>query len=168
MYALARCPSEPEQAYGDDQSTDNRDRHPLFWLQVTLLVILGLLNVIQVREERGHDEECADEQAKERQANELLTPVVDTDEDDGEGLEPYVEERVDQADVHVEREHDRLLEVEREGAHEDVDGHITRGHRCRGNFRGGHDRGVVRRLAQATRAAIKDVGGGGLGEEKEE
>ena len=51
--------------------------------------------------------------------------MVDTDENDWEGFEPDVEERVDKADVNVEGEYDRLREVEREGAHEGIDGEIA-------------------------------------------
>jgi len=64
--------------------------------------------------------------------------VVDTEKDEGEGLELDVEEGVD---IDVEREHDRLLEVERKRAHEDVAGEVARGHAsgCRGNFGGVHE-----------------------------
>ena len=168
MHALAGCPSEPEETYGDEQRADDGDGHAFLWLELTLVVILGFLYVIQVREEGGHDDERADEEAEERQAEELLAPVVDTEKDNGEGLEPDVEEGVDEADVDVEREHDRLLKVERKGAHEDVDGKVARGHGSRGNLGGGHDRGVARGLAQTARAAVEDVRCGGLGEEEEE
>jgi len=168
VHALARCPSKPEQTYRDEQSADDGDGHAFLWLQLSLVVILGLLDVIQVREERGHDDECANEQSEERQADELLAPVVDTEKHDGEGLEPDVQERIDEACVDVEREHDRLLEVERKGANEDVDGDIAPGHGSSRNLRAGHDRRVARGLAQAARTAVEDVGGRCLGEEEEE
>jgi hypothetical protein len=50
--------------------------------------------------------------------------MVDTDEYDWEGFEPDIE-GVDKADVNIEGKYDRLLEVEREGAHEGMDGIIT-------------------------------------------
>jgi len=139
VHGLARCPPEPEQTYGYEQSADDGDRHAFLWLQLSLVVILGLLNVIQVREEGRHDDERADKEAEERQANELLAPVVDTEKDDGEGFEPNVEKRVDEAGVNVQREHDRLLEVERKGAHEDVDSEVAPGHGCRRKLGAGHN-----------------------------
>ena len=98
MHALARCPSKPEETYGDEQSADDGDRYAFLWLQLILVVILGLLDVIQVRKEVGHDDKCADGQAKE-----LLAPVVDTEKDEGEGLNPGVQEGVGEAGVDVER-----------------------------------------------------------------
>jgi glucosamine 6-phosphate synthetase-like amidotransferase/phosphosugar isomerase protein len=44
----------------------------------------------------------------------------------------------DEAEVDVEREHGRLLEVERKGAHDDVDGDFALGHE-RGDKLGGAD-----------------------------
>ena len=41
---------------------------------------------------------------------------------------------VDEAEVDVEREDGRLLEVGRKGAHDDVDGDFTRGHGRGGNL----------------------------------
>ena len=43
---------------------------------------------------------------------------------------------VDEVEEDVEREHGRLLEVKRKGAHDDVDGDFTRGHGCGGNLGG--------------------------------
>ena len=94
--------------------------------------------------------------------------MVDTEKHDGEGLEPDVEERIDEAGVDVEHEHDRLLKVKRKGPHEDVDSEVAPGHGCRGNLGAGHDRGVARGLAQAVCSAVEDVGGGRLGEEEEQ
>src|SRR6266852_9390115 len=94
--------------------------------------------------------------------------MVDTDENDWEGFEPDVEEGVDKADVNIESEYDRLLEVEREGAHEGIDGVITGRHRRYSDFWSGHDRRVSGSLAETAGATVKDVRRGGLGEEKEE
>jgi len=160
VHALARCPSEPEETYGDEQSADDGDRHAFLWLQPILVVILGLLDVIQARKEVGHGDECADKQAED-----LLAPVVATEKDEGKGLKPDLQEGIGEADVDVERKHDRLLEVERKGAHKDVDGEVARGHGCRCNFGGG---GVARDLAQAACSAVEDVGGRCLGEEEGE
>ena len=131
MHARARCPSKPEQTYGDEQSADDGDRHAFLWLQLTLAIILGLLDVIQVREEV---DECANEGPEEEQVDELLAPAVDTEKDE---LEPDVQERVDEAGVNVERK----------GAHEDVDSEVARGHGCRGHLGGRHGRRIARGLA---------------------
>jgi hypothetical protein len=42
---------------------------------------------IQVSEEGWHDEERAEEEAEEGYAKELLSPVVDADENDLEGIQ---------------------------------------------------------------------------------
>jgi len=63
------------------------------------------LHVIQVREERGHHDERADEQAKGGKTEKLLLPMVDADEHDREGLETNVEESVDEADMEVTARH---------------------------------------------------------------
>jgi len=129
---------------------------------------IGLLYVIQVREERGHDDEWPDEESEERQAEELLATVVNTEKYDGEGLELDLQEGVDEADVKVECKHDRLLEIESKGAHEDADREVGRGHGCRRNLRGGDHRRVARGLAQAAASAVEGVEGGGLGEEEQD
>jgi hypothetical protein len=115
VYALAGCPSEPKQAYRNEQGADDRNGRAFLRLELTIDVILWLLHVIRVGEEGGHDDKRADEQAKEGEAHELLLALVDADEHDREGLEPNVEESVDEADIDVEGEHDWLLEIERKG-----------------------------------------------------
>ena len=125
MYALAGCPSKPEQRNRGEESTNDCDGHTLLGFQLAIGVILGLLHIIQVGEERWHDEERANEKAEEGQAKELLPPTIDTDEDDWEEFKPDVEKGVDEADVSIESEHDRLLEVKREGSYEDLDSKIA-------------------------------------------
>ena len=63
--------------------------------------------------------------------------MVDTEKGEGEGLEPDVEEGVDEADVGVERAN-RIgpWNLSAKGAHGDVSGEVARRHGCRGNFRG--------------------------------
>ena len=46
---------------------------------------------------------------------------------------------IHEAEVDVEREHGRLLEVERKGAHDGVDGDFTWGHGRGGNLGGAHE-----------------------------
>jgi hypothetical protein len=91
VYALAGGPSEPEETDGDEEGPDDGDGHALLRFQLAILVVLRLLHVVQVREEGGHDEERADEEAEEGEADELLAPVVDAAKHDREGLEPHVE-----------------------------------------------------------------------------
>jgi hypothetical protein len=93
--------------------------------QLAVGVIPGLLHTIQVGEAGWHDDEHTNEKAKEGQPEELLSPMVDTDKDSWEGFEPDVENGINEADVDVESEYDRLLEVEHEAAHEDLDDTIT-------------------------------------------
>lgn len=64
MHALAQCPSEPEQTYWEEQSADDGDGHAFLWLELILVVTLGLLEVIQVCEEGGHDDERADKRPR--------------------------------------------------------------------------------------------------------
>ena len=91
--------------------------------QLAVGVIPGLLHVIQVGEEGWwHGDEHANEKAKEGQPEELLPSMVDTDKVNWEGFEPDVENGVDGSNVDIESEYNRLLEVEREAAHEDLDG----------------------------------------------
>ena len=92
-------------------------------------------------------DECANEESEEEQVDKLLAPAVDTKKDEGEGLEPGVQERVDEASINVECEHDRLLEVERKGVHEDVDSEVAWGHGCRSNLGGRHGRCIACGLA---------------------
>ena len=125
MHARPRCPSKPEQTNRDEERANDCDGHTLLRSELAIGVILGLLHVIQVGEEWWHDNERANEKAEERQTNHLLPPMVDADEHNREGFEPDVQKRVDQADVGVESEHDRLLEVERERAHQDLNSKVT-------------------------------------------
>jgi len=80
--------------------------------------------------------------------------VVDTEKDEGEGLDPDVRESVDEASIDVERKPDLLLEVECKGTHE-VDGEVTLGHGCRGKLGARHDRHVAHGLAQAAHPAVE-------------
>jgi hypothetical protein len=81
--------------------------------QLAVGVIPGLMHVIQVGEEGWHGDEHANKKAKEEQPEELLPSMVDTDKDSWEGFEPDVENGVDEADVDIESEYNRLLKVER-------------------------------------------------------
>lgn len=60
----------------------------------------------------AHYEEDADEDADEGETFGAETEVVDFDKDDGEGLEPDVQETVYQGDVEIEEEDHGLRKVE--------------------------------------------------------
>ena len=70
---------------------------------------------MQVGEERWRKEERLDEEAEERKAKELLSPLVDTHEKNWEGFEPDVEDGVDEADVNIQGEYDRLWKLSVKG-----------------------------------------------------
>jgi len=131
----------PEQTYRDKQSTDDGNGHAFLWLELTPCHFTwALVRNTGTRRRGGYSDDCANGESEERQADELLAPVVGTEENDGEGLEPNVQERVDEADVDVEHEHDRLLEVEgKGGGYKDVDSEVAPGHSCHRNLGGRHD-----------------------------
>lgn len=83
------------------------------------MVELGLDEFVGVKGEGDQDDESTKEDAEEGEAFETLGEVVDLAEDDWEGLEPEVEEAVDQRDVKVECEADGFFQCEGEGPDED-------------------------------------------------
>jgi len=60
VHALAQFLSKPEQQlYWDEESTDDSDGRAFLWLQLTLVIILGVLDEIQVHKEGEHENEHA-------------------------------------------------------------------------------------------------------------
>lgn len=95
VYRLARGPTEPEQTDGHEEAAEHgrlkADLGPDFAAFVELLFLVE----VEVEEEAGHRDEGANEDAEEGEAFFAEVEAVDFDEDDGEGLEPDVEEAVD-------------------------------------------------------------------------
>lgn len=105
----------------------------------------------------GQDDEGADEEAEEGEAFEARGEVVDGAEDDGEGLEPEVEEAVGEGDVEVEREADGFLDGEGEGPDEDHEQDVLRGHAFGFELGLAFDVGVAGDGADVGSAAVEDV-----------
>ena len=68
--------------------------------------------MVKIPEERGNRDDGADENTHERDALHAETEVVYTHENDGKGLEPDVEETVDESDVEIEEENHGFGEIE--------------------------------------------------------
>ncbi len=115
----ARGPAEPEEADGDEEAADEGGLEADFGAEETLFVELRLNVFVVVEEEGEHDDEGADEDPEEGEAFGAEREVIDFDEDDGEALEPEVEESVDEREVHVQKEADRFREREGERPDED-------------------------------------------------
>ena len=115
------APAEPEETDGDEAAAYTSGREPILWFDVAVGVESGLEPLVEPVVEGGNHEEGADEDADVGEALLAEVEVVDAHEDDGEGLEPDVEEAVDEGDVHVEEEDHGLEEVESEWS--DEDGH---------------------------------------------
>ena len=96
QWTLARDdhPNQKRQI-GMRKGANDCDGHTLLRFELPLVVVLGFLNVVQVGEEGRHDDQRSNENAEERQAEELLPPVVDTNENDREGLKSDVEKGID-------------------------------------------------------------------------
>ena len=121
------------------------------------MVKLGLDEFVGVVEEGDQDDDGTEEDAEEGEAFETLGEVVDLAEDDGEGLEPEVEETVDEGDVEVEGEADGFLQGEGEGADEDHEEDFLRGHAFGFDLGLAFDVGVASNLADVDCAAIDYV-----------
>ena len=168
----AGAPAEPEEADGEAEAADEGGREAELGLELTVGVEAGLEEAVQEVEEGRERDEGAGEDADVREAERAEREVVVADEDDREGLEPQVDEGVEQRDVQVEGEDDGLEEGEREGPHQDHHRDLPPRHALGFELRLGLERRRVGfagpHLAQAHRAAVEDVGGGRLGEQEED
>ena len=99
MDARARGPAEPKETDGYAKGADESGREAFLRFDLAVVVELRLDYLVEVIEERGHDEDGAEEDAHERETFLAEVELVDADEDDGEGFEPDVQETVDEGDV---------------------------------------------------------------------
>ena len=168
MNIRTRAPAEPEQTDGDAEGSHAASVQALLRLDLTILVELRFEVFVHVPEVRRDDDQGSDEDAEIGDTFETEREVVDFDKDDDEGLEPDVEDAVDEGNVQVEQEDHWLGEVERErsdeGHHDDVfAGHVL-----------GHEFGLADQLivagdlAETLGATDEDVVRAGFGEEEEE
>lgn len=118
MYVWARRPAEPEEADGDAEGADEGRREAVLWFDLAFGIEFRFHVLVDVPEKRTHGQKGAYEDAEEGEALLLEGELVDTDEDDGEGFEPEVEERVDEGDVEVQEETDGFGEAKGKGADE--------------------------------------------------
>ena len=95
MHTGPRRQSEPKETDRNEKGANDCDRHTLLRFELPLVIVLGFLHVVQVGEEGRHDDQRSNENAEERQAEELLPPMVDTNEKDREGLKSDVEKGID-------------------------------------------------------------------------
>ena len=128
---------EPEQTYWEEQSADDGVRREFLWLELTLVVTLGLLEVIQVRE-GGHDDERADKRPRNDRPRSCSRQwYIDVEKDEVEGLKPDVQEGADEADVGVERANTiGSWKLSAKGRTRASPARSARRHGCRGNFGG--------------------------------
>lgn len=125
------------------------------------------LDVAHLVEDEGReDDQDAHEDPRKRRAFETQAQVVDLREDDGETLEPDVQQSVYQCDVQVEEEHHGLREGQRERADQDHGRNFAACHVLAFEFRLAHQLVVAREFAQAARAAVQDVGGRSFGHQE--
>ena len=122
---------------------------------------------MQIPEVGRDGNECTDEDTEICKAFSTDIEVVDFDEDDHEGLEPDIQDAVDEGDVKVEEKDHGLGEVEGERSDERHHDDGLRSHAL------GHklwlaDKLVISsNLAEALGAAYKNVVGACFGEEEE-
>ena len=88
--ARARRPAEPKETDGYAKGADESGREAFLRFDFAVVVELRLDYLVEVIEERGHDEDGAEEDAHERETFLAQIELVDADEDDGEGFEPDV------------------------------------------------------------------------------
>ena len=84
----------------------------MFGFDLAIFVKQRLHVFVDVPEERRHGNERADQNPQEGKTLGPEGKVVDTDEDDGEGFKPEIEEGVDQGDVEIQKENDGFCKAE--------------------------------------------------------
>lgn len=90
MDVRTRGPAEPEEADGDTECANEGGRETEFGFEFSVGVELGFGEFVEVPEERGDDEEGADEDSEVGDAGDAEGETVDAfgGEDYGEGFEP--------------------------------------------------------------------------------
>lgn len=157
MNRRARRPAEPEQADGDEERADHGGLQTNLGPEFAVLVELGLDELVAVVEKGNHDDEGTDEDAEEGEPFEALGEVIDLAKDDGEGLEPEVEETVGERDVEVEYEADGFFQGKGEGPDEDHEQDFLRGHALGFEFWLAFDINITGSLANVKSSAVDDV-----------
>ena len=99
MNARARGPAEPKETDGYAKRADESGRETFLRFDLAVAVELRLDYLVEVIEERRHDEDGAEEDTHECETFLAQVELVDADEDNGEGFEPDVQETVDEGDV---------------------------------------------------------------------
>ena len=110
MDRRARRPAEPKQADGQKERADHGGLQTNLGSEFAVVVELGLDELVAVVEKGHHEGEGTDEDAEEGEPFEALGEVIDMAKDNGEGLEPEVEETVGERNVEVEDEADGFLQ----------------------------------------------------------
>ena len=99
MDTRARRPAEPKETDGYAKGANESGREAFLRFDLAVVVELRLDDLVEVIEERGHDEDGTEEDSHERETFLAQFELVDADEDDGTGFEPDVQETVDEGDV---------------------------------------------------------------------
>lgn len=103
---------------GNTKGANKCRRKTFLRLDLAVLVELFLLDFPQIKVERGYDENSADEDAEVGKSLLAEGEAMYLNEDNGKGLEPDVEEAVDESDVQVQQEDHGFGEVQGERADE--------------------------------------------------
>lgn len=150
VHARATGPAEPEQANGDGEGADvGWQSQAELGLDLAVLVEFGFDVAHLVPDEGGKDDEDTNKNAEEGDTLKAQGEAVDLGEDDGEGLEPDVQQAVDQGDVHVQTQDDRLGQAQLEGPHERHHSDVLGLHFSAGQFGLAYQLFVACELAEA-------------------
>lgn len=160
-------PPEEEQTNGNEERANHGRRKPFLGLDDPILELL-LLDEVQVQEVAGDGNERADKDTYERETLGAEREAVDADEGDGEGLEPDVQDAVDERDVEVHAQHDGLRDGELERTDKRHEQDVLGRHVLRFNLGFALELVIASELAETATASVKDVGGAGLGQEEED
>lgn len=137
-------------------------------MQLAILIELRLQIAMRPVEKRRHNDERANEDSQERKPLCPETEAVNLHEDDGERLEPDVQQSVDQCNVHIQEKHNGFAETQRERADEHHLDDLPAAHVLRFDLRLAFEVGISAGMAHADGASIEDIGRAGLWEKKEE
>ena len=104
MDRRARRPAEPEEANGQEEGAEHRGLQTDLGSEFAVLIEFGLNEFVAVVEKWWDNDKGTEEDAKEGEALETLGEMVDLAEDNGERLEPKVEQTVNEGDVEIKCE----------------------------------------------------------------
>ena len=150
-------PAEPEEADGDEEGADEGGLQAEFGAEEALVVELRFEVAVEVVEEGDDDDEASDGDAEEGEALTLEREAVHVDEYDGEALEPEIEQSVDQGDVDVQQEADRLGEGEGEWPDENHQPNLSSCHALGLNLRLALHPWIVRERPDPPCPPVEDV-----------